>query len=78
MPSPKTIDLRDAIKEYADDNFDEPMGDLAAGFLLDFVLEEIAPSIYNKAIRDAQEYLQARVMDLDVELGLPEFPGARR
>ena len=41
------------------------MGDLKANLLLDFVLKEIGPSIYNTAIADAQTYFQGRVADLE-------------
>ena len=33
--------------------------------MLDFVLKEIGPTIYNQAIGDAQNYFQARVSDLE-------------
>ncbi len=67
-----------ALKLYAADNFDEPMGNLAAGTLLDFFLKEIAPSVYNRAVSDVQERLQAHLMDLDVNVHEPEFPTTRR
>lgn len=54
-----------AIKLYFDENMDEPIGDLKAGFLLEFMLKEIGPAVYNKAIGDAQAYFQERVTDLD-------------
>ena len=41
--------------------------------LLEFVLEEIGPSIYNGAIADAQVYLRERVADLDGACYMPEF-----
>jgi uncharacterized protein (DUF2164 family) len=54
-----------SIKQYATENLDQELGDLQAGLLLDYVLKEIAPSIYNRAIHDAQTYLQDRVADLE-------------
>lgn len=41
--------------------------------MLSFFLEEIGPSIYNKAVMEAQEKLQARVSELDIELHEDEF-----
>lgn len=75
------IELRDeqkqeivaAIKRYFLDERDEEIGDLGASFLLEFVLKEIGPSIYNQAIRDAQAALQRTVGDLDLTLHEPEF-----
>jgi uncharacterized protein (DUF2164 family) len=54
-----------SLKRYATEHLDEEIGDLKAGLLLEFVLEEIGPSIYNKAIRDAQIYIQDRAIDLE-------------
>jgi uncharacterized protein (DUF2164 family) len=62
-----------SLKRYAEENFAEPLGDLPAGLLLDFLLEEIGPAIYNKAISDAQTRLQLRVADLSGELFADEF-----
>ena len=41
--------------------------------MLGFFLEEVGPSIYNKAVADAQERLQARVAELDFEVHDQEF-----
>jgi uncharacterized protein (DUF2164 family) len=62
-----------SLKRYAEENFDAPIGDLPAGLLLDFMLEEIGPAIYNKAIEDAQARLQSRIVDLSGELFADEF-----
>jgi uncharacterized protein (DUF2164 family) len=62
-----------SIQRYFEENFPEPVGNLPAGLLLDFFLEEIGPAIYNRAVADAQERLQQRVMDLSGELYADEF-----
>jgi uncharacterized protein (DUF2164 family) len=54
-----------SIKRYFEENMPEPIGELPAGLLLNFFLEEIGPAVYNRAIRDAQEHMQLRVSDLD-------------
>jgi uncharacterized protein (DUF2164 family) len=54
-----------SIKRYAAESLDEQIGDLKAGLLLDYVLEEIGPTIYNQAIADAQAYFTGRVADLE-------------
>lgn len=41
--------------------------------LLDFFLKEIAPTVYNGAISDAQTYLRDRVGDLEGACYEPEF-----
>jgi uncharacterized protein (DUF2164 family) len=51
----------------------ERVGNIAAGALLAFMLEEIGPSIYNRAVADVQERLGARVAELDIEVHEDEF-----
>ena len=68
LPAETRKELIHSIKHYFVKERDEAIGDLSAGFLLDFIVEEIGPSIYNQAIRDAQSHLQRAVADLDVSL----------
>jgi uncharacterized protein (DUF2164 family) len=64
-------DVRDraiaSLQRYFTENMDEPIGNVQAGALLHFFVEDIAPAIYNLAIADAQERLHARVAELDIE-----------
>lgn len=61
-----------SIQRYFEENL-EPIGDLPAGLLLNFLLEEIGPVIYNQAISEAQVRLSQRVADLNGELYADEF-----
>ncbi|MEM1117580.1 MAG: DUF2164 domain-containing protein, partial [Bacteroidota bacterium] len=63
-----------SLKAYLRDEMDTEVGDLAAGGLLDCVLEEIGPSVYNQAVRDVQERLHAQVAEIDIEFHEEEFP----
>jgi uncharacterized protein (DUF2164 family) len=63
----------DSIQRYFAEHMDEPIGNVAAGGLLGFFLEEIGPSVYNQGVADAQERLQARVAELDLEVHEDEF-----
>jgi uncharacterized protein (DUF2164 family) len=72
LPKPVRAEAIASLKRYVEENFAEPIGNLKAGELLNFFLEEIGPSVYNQAVRDAQAHLQQRVVDLDGEL----FAGA--
>ena len=56
-----------SIERYFKENLDERIGNIQAAALLNFFVEEIGPSIYNQAVVDAQERLQTRVMELDIE-----------
>jgi len=62
-----------SIKRYFQEELPEPIGDLPAGLLLNFFLEEIGPAIYNQAIADAQARMASRVADLNGELYADEF-----
>lgn len=57
-----------SIERYFREHMEEKIGNVAAGGLLGFILEEIGPSIYNRGVADAQERMQARVADLDFEV----------
>jgi len=82
MRTPRPIALSDdaraqaiaSLKQYADENLDDAIGDLKAGLLLDFLLEEIGPSIYNQAIADARAYFEERTADLAAVSYRVEFP----
>jgi uncharacterized protein (DUF2164 family) len=62
-----------SLERWFREHMDEPIGNVAAGGLLGFFLEEIGPSIYNQAVADVQERLQARVAELDIEVHEDEF-----
>ena len=62
-----------SIKRYFSEELDQDIGELKAGLLLDFMLKEIAPTIYNGAIADAQTYLRDRLADLEGACSVAEF-----
>jgi uncharacterized protein (DUF2164 family) len=68
----------ESLQKYFEMNMEEPLGNLAAGALLGFIIEEIGPSLYNKGVTDAQERMQARISELDYEVHEDEFQYWRR
>ena len=62
-----------SLQRYFEENLPEPIGELPAGLLLNFILEEIGPVIYNRAIADTQTRMLQRVSDLNGELYADEF-----
>ena len=56
-----------SIERYFLQENGEPIGNMAAGALLAFFLADIGPAIYNQAVADAQEKLQAQVSELDID-----------
>jgi uncharacterized protein (DUF2164 family) len=53
-----------SVRRFFEEELDEPIGELKALRVLDFCLREVAPSVYNQAIADAQAYFTDRVADL--------------
>ncbi|KXV03333.1 hypothetical protein CR51_17720 [Caballeronia megalochromosomata] len=62
-----------SIQKYFEKNMEEPIGNIAAGALLGFFLEDIGPVIYNQAVADVQEKLRQRVDELEYEVHEEEF-----
>jgi uncharacterized protein (DUF2164 family) len=62
-----------SLRRYFAVELDQEIGELKAGLLLDFFLQEIGPSIYNRAVGDAQTYMRDRVADLEGVCSMQEF-----
>ena len=62
-----------SIQRYFQQNMDEPIGNITAAALLGFFLEEIGPLVYNQAVADVQQRLQARIQEIDLEVYADEF-----
>ena len=62
-----------SLQRYFEENLSEPIGEMPAGLLLNFLLEEIGPAIYNRAIADAQARIQLQLSDLTGDLYADEF-----
>ncbi len=68
----RRLDLLRSISEFYDSQFDEKIGDLKTGLLLDFFLKELGPPVYNQAIRDAHAFMQAKLSDIEGEVFYPD------
>ena len=62
-----------SIERFFETHFEQRIGNISASALLGFVLEEIGPSIYNRAVSDAKERMLTRVEDLEYEVREDEF-----
>ena len=62
-----------SIERYFGEHLEQRIGNVQAAALLGFFLEEIAPCVYNRAVADAQERMQMRAMELDIECHADEF-----
>jgi uncharacterized protein (DUF2164 family) len=62
-----------SIQRYFEENGPEPLGQLAAGLLLDFFLKDLGPVVYNQGVADAQARMERLLSDLPGDLHAPEF-----
>jgi uncharacterized protein (DUF2164 family) len=60
----KKEDMLSEIKYYFLKERDEELGDLAAGLILDFIVEKLAAEFYNQGVSDSQKYMNDRVEEL--------------
>ncbi|TEB16120.1 hypothetical protein Psfp_01547 [Pelotomaculum sp. FP] len=59
-----------SIKTYFMEERDENLGDLAAGIILDFFIDKLAPEFYNQGVYDSYKYMSDRIEDL---LGIQKY-----
>ncbi len=57
-------DLTGSLQRYFMEEFEIELNEMRAKFLLDYILEEIAPFAYNKGVRDAGTFLRDKLEDL--------------
>lgn len=62
-----------SLRRYFVEELDHEIGDLKAQLLLEYIVKEIGPSIYNTAIGDAQAFMRDRLTDLEGVCYVPEF-----
>ena len=80
LPKQANADAIASIERYFADNLDQRIGNITAGALLSFFIEEIGPSMYNQAVADVQKSLLprinelvARVQEVNIEVHQEEF-----
>ena len=73
LPKDARKDAIASIERYFREQVGEPIGNIAAGALLGFFLEEIGPVVYNRAVQDVQDRLRQRIDELDIEVHEDEF-----
>lgn len=78
LSKPDREQLIASIQRYFEEQMDEHqkgdrLGNIAAGALLGFFLEELGPLVYNRAVADVQERLRQRVAEVDLEVNEDEF-----
>lgn len=57
-------DVRASLQRYFEEELEMEINEMRAGFLLDYILKEIAPFAYNKGVRDAESFFRDKLEDL--------------
>jgi len=65
IPSATEKMMISSIRTYFLKEHEQDLGEMKAGFILNFFLKELAPTVYNQAISDAQSTMQDTVSDLN-------------
>ncbi len=73
LPKDKETQIIASIKQYFKENLEADIGDLKATLLLDYMMHEIGPVIYNQAILDARAFMADKIDDLETSCYQPEF-----
>lgn len=60
----KRAEMISYIKNYFYNEREEELGELAAGLILDFIIEELAPEFYNQGVYDSYTYMSDRIEDV--------------
>jgi len=68
LPKEKRIQAINAIVGFYKSERNEDIGIIAAEAILDFFLDEIGKTIYNKGVKDAQKILEQRLSDFGIDL----------
>ncbi|MDQ8738651.1 DUF2164 domain-containing protein [Paenibacillus sp. LHD-38] len=74
LPKEQKEQLAARIQHYFELERSETIGSIAAEQLLDFMIQEIGPHLYNHAINDARKAVLERMQTLEDELYALEKP----
>ncbi|RYD68088.1 MAG: DUF2164 domain-containing protein [Verrucomicrobiaceae bacterium] len=68
MPIHLTPDQRkqaiQSIGRFLEEELEQDIGEMQAGFLLNYILTEIAPIAYNQGVSDARRFFDEKLQDL--------------
>jgi uncharacterized protein (DUF2164 family) len=60
----KKDEMISAIKDYFLNEREEKLGDLAAGLILEFIIDKLAPEFYNQGVYDSYKYMEDTIEDM--------------
>jgi uncharacterized protein (DUF2164 family) len=74
FPKEQKDRIVEELRYFVETEWSHPVGTLAAEQLLDVMMKELAPMIYNQAVSDARQMLTERMAGLEDDLYALELP----
>ena len=68
LPKEQKDEIVESVKEFFEMERSESIGDIGAEQLIDFMLKELAPYVYNKALTDARQVVMQKMASIEDEL----------
>jgi uncharacterized protein (DUF2164 family) len=74
MPREQRMQIVSLVQQYFREERDEEIGNLAAELLMDFMIKQLSPWIYNQAINDAQSIVSQKMASLEEDVYALKIP----
>lgn len=74
IPKEQKMQIVSLVQQYFREERDEEIGNLAAEFLIDFMLKQTGPFIYNQAVEDVQSVLNQKMAALEEDVYALKMP----
>lgn len=68
LPKEVKEEIINNVKNYFEEERSETIGDIGADQFIDFMIKELGPHIYNKAITDARILMNEKASQIEDEL----------
>lgn len=81
LPKEEKDAIVNRVQNYFEEERSETIGALAAEQLIDFMIQELGPYMYNKAIADTRQVITEKIAQIEDELyslEQPVLPNRRR
>lgn len=74
MSREQKMQIISLVQQYFREERDEEIGDLAAELLMDFMIKQTSPFIYNQAIDDLQDMVSQKMASLEEDIYALKMP----
>ncbi|MWV43317.1 DUF2164 family protein [Paenibacillus sp. HJL G12] len=74
LPKEQKAEIAQSVQAYFEEERSESIGQLGAEQLIDFMITELGPYIYNQAIEDSRALINEKMAQIDDEFYTLEKP----